>query len=1233
VSSSEPIPLDEFRGLLLRFRGRMGLSQSELARRVGVHLRSVQGWEAGVSLPGAERLKSLVQVVLDEGAFTQGAEFAEAQALWTAAQLASSRSVPPFESRWFADLLAQRSRPASHASAAASHPPAAAPQAPPATPATAAAPAAPSPPVGTRAQDWGDAPDTFGFVGRAAELQLLAGWLTRDRVRLLVLRGIGGIGKTMLAARIAREAAPRFKSAYWRSLRNAPAFAEWSAGAITFLSDHQRPPPESPNARLDALLELLQATPTLLVLDNLEVLLEPGRGEGQFRAGHETYGDLIRLLGQSAHQSCLLLTSREVPQEVSVAEGAAAGVLVMELAGLPYGDARVLLSDKRLDGDDAAWAALVTHYAGNPLALRIVGETIQQVFGGDIERFVEQAGSLGAFGGIRRLLEAQFDRLSPIEREVLQVLAIEREPLSFLNLAGQLAPRATRSAALEGVEALRHRSLLERIETSAAFGLQSVVLEYVTDGLVASGVDEIASGEFHLLANRALIRAQAPDHVRQTQERLIGQPILDQLALTSAGPDGVERRLLEVLDEERARPLEQHGFAPGNVINLLRLARGNLRAADMSRLSIRQAYLQDVEAQDANLTTARLIETVLDDSFGAVGAVAISADSARIGAGTLGGAVRVWRMADRAPLLGARPTSGGIWGVALSADGRVFARGSLDATVELWDVDSGGRLPFGLHQDSPVTRIELSQDATLLVTTALDGIVRVWDVATGQLVQTAEGHRGAVYGLALSLDGELMATGGIDGIVRLWDLRTGHTQLQLAGQTGTIWSVSVDQSAGLIASGGQDGTVRLWETSSGVLVRTLGGHTGAVRAVALSSDGEMLATGGFDGTLRLWEPRTGRRLATVVSHSGGVRGVAISRDGQTIVSGGFDASVRVWNAKSALPLATLQGHTAGVRAVSVSAQGRPILASGGPDAHVQLWELDSGRLLTTLEHGAASVRAVVLRHDGAVLASAGLDSTVRVWDAKTGRVLRALEGHAAAVLALAMSPNGELLASGGLDSTVRLWAPESGALLALLEGHGGAVWCAALSGDGRITVSGGLDGSVRVWDTRTGQQLARLQGHVGGVRSVSLSADGRTMASAGDDGSVRVWDATGGVCTAVLQGHTASVYGVSMSPDGHTIASGSTDRTVRLWSAHTFQPLGVLEGHTDAVYTVAFGNDGQLLASGGLDATVRLWSVSDGQPIRTLHPDRRYERMDITELTGITDAQRGTLVSLGATSR
>jgi len=48
---------ESFQGLLLRHRGRTGLTQRELAARVGVSKRTLQDWEAGVSYPGAEGCK------------------------------------------------------------------------------------------------------------------------------------------------------------------------------------------------------------------------------------------------------------------------------------------------------------------------------------------------------------------------------------------------------------------------------------------------------------------------------------------------------------------------------------------------------------------------------------------------------------------------------------------------------------------------------------------------------------------------------------------------------------------------------------------------------------------------------------------------------------------------------------------------------------------------------------------------------------------------------------------------------------------------------------------------------------------------------------------------------------------------------------------------------------------------------------------------------------------------
>ncbi len=66
---------------------------------------------------------------------------------------------------------------------------------------------------------------------------------------------------------------------------------------------------------------------------------------------------------------------------------------------------------------------------------------------------------------------------------------------------------------------------------------------------------------------------------------------------------------------------------------------------------------------------------------------------------------------------------------------------------------------------------------------------------------------------------------------------------------------------------------------------------------------------------------------------------------------------------------------------------------------------------------------------------------------------------------------------------------------------------------------------------------------------------------------------------------------------------------------------------------MALSADGQLLASGGGDGTVQLWETSTGTCLRTLRPERRYERMEITGLRGITEAKRAALLALGAVER
>jgi WD40 repeat protein len=258
------------------------------------------------------------------------------------------------------------------------------------------------------------------------------------------------------------------------------------------------------------------------------------------------------------------------------------------------------------------------------------------------------------------------------------------------------------------------------------------------------------------------------------------------------------------------------------------------------------------------------------------------------------------------------------------------------------------------------------------------------------------------------------------------------------------------------------------------------------------------------------------------------------------------------------------------------------------------------------------------------------------------------QAHTGAVYDVALAADGQLLATSSLDGTVRLWqapfgepiahagdsavVPLSGGwrLQATLQGHTSAVWSVALSTDGHLLVSGSTEGTIRLWDARSARPLATLQGHSGHIYGVALSADAQLLASGSWDGTIRLWDVTSGRPLAALQAHGGGVRSVALTADGQLLASGGRDGTVRLWQARTGQLLATLQGHTNAVWGVALSSDGRLLASGGLDGTVRLWDTSSGACVRILRSDRHYERLDITGLTGVTDAQRAALRALGA---
>jgi transcriptional regulator with XRE-family HTH domain/Tol biopolymer transport system component len=836
-----------FGQLILTVRTKLKLTQTELAEKLGVRRRAVIDWEGGLTYPTADHLKHFVTLALEHRVFSTGREAEEIRALWQAA-----RQKVLLDEVWLGGLLSDiQPLPASrlgeesdvitHASA--------------------------SPFKSGRRVDWGNAPDVASFYGREWELDLLAEWLVEERCRVVSVLGQGGIGKSALATKVMHHVAKSFEVVIWRSLRDVPSCEALLDSCLQVLAPQGLSDASSSiEKRQDLLLECLRNRRVLLVYDNVESFLEEGEESGRMRADYEGFARVLRRVAETEHQSCWLLTSREKSSELVPLEGSRAPVRALRLARLDAEACQQLLAEKGVAGSTSEHLQLVETYAGNPLALKIVAQTIVDLFDGQIAPFLDQGEVV--FGGVRTLLDEQYIRLSAPEQSVLVWLAILREPVNLQELLKVLGVPVPRSQVLEAVESLHRRSLIEPGPRQGSFTLHAVVMEYVTARLIAEVISEIKQGRYSHLVEYGLELASCKEYVRQTQQRFFLVPILAGLRSSYPQRTDLEKHLLALLKGLRAREDSAQGYGPANVLALLREYRGHLRGLDLSHLVLRSAYVQDVEMQDTILFGARLEECAWTSTFGAIWAVAISPDGDYWAAGSRRG--EMWVGAQQRLHLIWQAHSDVVRALAFSSDGRCLASGSYDSTVKVWEVESGTRRWIVREQPASVRRVAWSPDGKKLASAGDDGIVSIWNASDGRVLKQLRGHHGKVNDVIWSRDGKWLASGGgrsqgwgDGGELFVWEMISGEPKRVLSGHPGIVYAVAWGSTGGILISGGSDGMLRWWDVERGECVQMRQAHQGTIQFLKVSPDGRWLSSCGDDGTITIWELESGEHQRTL----------------------------------------------------------------------------------------------------------------------------------------------------------------------------------------------------------------------------------------------------------------------------------------------------------------------------------------------------------------------------------
>lgn len=1101
------------------------------------------------------------------------------------------------------------------------------------------------------------------LFGRTKELEEIQNLILVKKCRLLKIVGMTGIGKTSLAAKVIERVKNDFQYVIWKDLYIASSFESVLNDLLNIFSVNSEHTAFYSTDRVDYLINYLKVNRCLLILDKIDEITEILSADNfskSYKEGWQQFGRFLEQIALQQHKSSVLITCYESPhhlEEPKIKNNSD----TFQVQGLKFEDIEINFYGLHTQpGAENHWKSFVDDYDGNPGVLEIAARWISSIYDGDISKFLDknyqQANSINIVEEIHKLLNQQFDKLSRDEKNVMYLLAIQSEPMTASDLSAIIH---NRNISITGLEEF---SLIKK--TTFGYTQVPMVMDYVTERIVKTVVDEICDSKPQLINDYPLLDAQAKDYIKDIQKRRIIQPIIDRLLQPEKmyGQQPLQERLHSMLANWRTKhPI--NGNIGGNIINLLLQLDIDLKDANFSNIPLGYVDLHDKELKGVNISNSDLSHANFVENFGCIDAIAFSYDGEYFATAEANGNIRLWQTHTykQVRLFNDEQSNSQIWSIAFSPDGKIIASAGEDKTIRLWNASTENKIKE-IKDNQCVYSVAFSHDSKMLVSAGDEGIV-IWnaqDIYRGDKDEISKLKEISIYKQVNSIainKSHILASAYQDGTVILWDLKDVTHPVPLhtwREHTKAVRRVVFNCDNITVASGSEDGTIKLWNIYSDTSFTTLNTlEIKKVWALSFSKDGKIIASGSSDENpsgidehhnIRLWNIQTGECLQKLGAHKNQLRAVAFcpqDKQSNLLISGGDDHTIKIWDVITGKRQKTIQGYTNRIWSVAFSPCGKK-LVSGSEDNRMHIWDIKSKQCTQELLKHTDWVWSVVFSTNGEMIASGSEDNTVRLWKLKNGKYVQeaVLQKHTDRVRVVAFSPDSKKLVSGGNDHKVIFWDLTKPNYPSKILGesrngqpaneHTRRILSLAFSPDGNFVASSSRDKTIRLWNLHT-NEVQILEGHGNQVHSIAFSPDGDTLVSGGFDHKLKLWDIKKQQCIYSFEGHEDRILCVAFHPDGIGFASSGHDRTIRLWSTRTKQCIHTLNGHRGAIESISFSPTGGILVSSSQDQTIKIWDTWTGECIDTLQPNSKpYEGMKIAGVKGLNEAQLTTLKALGA---
>ncbi|MCC5663803.1 ATP-binding protein [Nostoc sp. CHAB 5784] len=415
-------------------------------------------------------------------------------------------------------------------------------------------------------RDLSEAPPPINFYGRTQELAELQQWLLQKDCRLVLVHGMGGIGKSALVRHLVDKIADKYNRIIWLSLESAPPFKKILNRLVQFLSKG-----EQEEGDISQIMQYLHNQKSLIVLDAWEEIMDNHSDD------YTKYNVFLDRVAKESHKSSLLLLSRRKPDNIAILEGKF--VCSKKPLALTKKDVKEFLSAEGLFGTDIELEKFSERY-NNPWILKRIIQSISNVFNGDISPFINNGEVTTVIDELTTgFLNQQFKRLSQAEINLIYWVGIRRNTALWNQLVQDSKQFITYQQLFETVNNLIERHCLiskNTEEISLIYILEPVILKYSNERFIAENyaqinqifINGIINGCELFITHGFITGYPKDEELNQEQMRRIVKPIEKMLSANFRSQQQLENQLKKVLSLLEEKGLSQ-GYASQNISHLI----------------------------------------------------------------------------------------------------------------------------------------------------------------------------------------------------------------------------------------------------------------------------------------------------------------------------------------------------------------------------------------------------------------------------------------------------------------------------------------------------------------------------------------------------------------------------------------------------------------------------------------------------------------------------------------